>query len=204
MGLLRFFENGTFNATMFVFFTVSILIAITIHEFMHAWVAYYLGDNTPKNEGRVTLNPLAHLDPFGTIMLFLVGFGWGKPVMMNPNNFKNPRLGSALTGVAGPLSNFALALLLSFVYKVSLGVNPYLSLFLVTLIFYNIVLMVFNLLPIPPLDGSHILAIWFPQVEDPKNSLYGMAILVAFIFFGGTYLLLAIKMIMSLLGVPLF
>ncbi len=201
MGILQFIDNPL----SFVYFAISILAAITIHEFSHAWVAKYLGDPTAERAGRVSLNPLAHLDPFGTIMLLLVGFGWGKPVPTNPNNFKNPRLGSALTAVAGPISNLTLAFLLAMIYRLIPHINPYVGLLFITLIFYNLVIMIFNLLPVPPLDGSHILAIWFPEVERPQFMIYGLIIVVAFVFLGGSTLLTGtIRTIMSAWGIPLF
>src|SRR3990167_4058068 len=99
---------------------IALLSAITIHEFSHAWVADRLGDPTPRLMGRVTLNPLAHLDPIGTIALLLIGFGWGKPVQFDPFNLENPRRDSALVSLAGPLSNITLASLLSIVLRFSI------------------------------------------------------------------------------------
>ena len=148
----------------------AILWAITIHEFAHAYTAYKLGDPTPKLQGRLTLNPLAHLDPIGFIALLLVKFGWAKPVMVNPRNFKKlgPRWGEVLVALAGPLANFisafVSALLLKYFPFTSLppGIAEPLFLMLKYNLFINVAFGVFNLLPIPPLDGSKILEAFLP------------------------------------------
>jgi len=198
MGLLQLLENPL----DLVFFAGALLLAITVHEFSHAWVANYLGDATAKKAGRVTLNPLAHLDPLGTIMLILVRFGWGKPVPINPNNFKNPRLGSALTAVAGPTSNFLLADLLAIIYNLSGIAGTTLGTFMVLAIYMNLVLMVFNLLPIPPLDGSKFFALFFPALESRKLEMYGPFVLIAFILVGGTvFIVPVIQFLLGVLGV---
>ena len=186
-----------------LFFIVAILLAITVHEFSHAWVANYLGDPTAKKAGRVTLNPLAHLDPLGTIALILVRFGWGKPVPINPNNFKNPRLGSALTALAGPTSNFLLANVVAIIIKVSsLPLGSTMGVFLSYVIWFNLVLMVFNLLPIPPLDGSKFFALIFPVLDNPKFEIYGPFILIAFILMNGvTFILPIIQFLLRVMGV---
>ena len=135
---------------LILYIPVSLIMGITVHEFMHAWTANFLGDPTPKKFGRLSLNPMAHLDPVGTLALIFLGFGWGKPVPINPNNFKNPRLGSALTSIAGPLTNLLLADVLALCYRFgrltpdTLGGRVVLA-----IIFYNLLLMVFNLIPIP-------------------------------------------------------
>jgi Zn-dependent protease len=198
MGLLQLLDNPT----DLLYFAIALLVAISIHEFSHAWVADYLGDPTPKKAGRVTLNPLAHLDPLGTIMLLLVRFGWGKPVPINPNNFKNPKLGSALTALAGPTSNFLLASLLALVYKLSsLGSSPF-GTFLLLVIYMNLVLMVFNLLPIPPLDGSHFFALFFPALDNPKYEIYGPFVLIVFVLVGGTtFILPVIQFLLKIMGI---
>ncbi|KKP40921.1 MAG: peptidase M50 [Candidatus Peregrinibacteria bacterium GW2011_GWC2_33_13] len=147
------------------YIAVGILSAITIHECAHAWVADKLGDDTAKMEGRVTLNPLAHLDFFGTLMFIFVHFGWGKPVPVNASNFKNPWKDSILVSIAGPLSNFLLAIFLSIFLRIFVAKDIYdgYFFFLVSYIFYtNISLGVFNLLPFPPLDGSKIFQLFVP------------------------------------------
>lgn len=139
----------------------GIVIAMVIHEFSHARVAYALGDYTPKLEGRLTLNPAAHVDPIGLIMLFLVHFGWAKPVRINPMNFSNPRRDDILVSLAGPASNlitaFVFTILLVIMVKLDLPMSEGLLVVFQMIIVYNINFAIFNMLPIPPLDGSHIL-----------------------------------------------
>jgi len=139
----------------------GIVIAMVIHEFSHARVAYALGDYTPKMQGRLTLNPAAHVDPIGLLMLFLVHFGWAKPVQINPMNFSNPRRDDILVSLAGPASNlitaFVFTILLVFMVKLNLPMSEGLLVVFQMIIIYNINFAIFNMLPIPPLDGSHIL-----------------------------------------------
>ncbi len=135
-----------------IFSLVSLIIAITVHEFCHAFSADQLGDPTPRASGRLTLNPLAHLDPLGSLMLILAGFGWGKPVPVDAHNFQNPRKDELIVSFSGPASNLVLAVLTALLSR-TIG----LSSFLLTFITINIAIAIFNLLPIPPLDGSHIL-----------------------------------------------
>lgn len=140
-----------------------------MHEFSHALAAELLGDTTPKSLGRLTLNPLAHVDWFGFFLLVFAGFGWGKPVPFNAYNLKNPRWGSAIIGMAGPFSNFLLAIITVLVLwglaalQIPLPQNSLLAVFLVFLFQFNIILMVFNLIPIPPLDGSKLLFAILPD-----------------------------------------
>ena len=135
----------------------AVLIAITAHEFDHGLAAHLLGDPTPSREGRLSLNPLAHLDPLGTLMLLVAHFGWAKPVQINPNYFKgNRQRGLFIVSVAGPASNMILALLTAIIYNL-FDVPMYLALFLFLLVSINIYLALFNLIPVPPLDGSKIL-----------------------------------------------
>jgi Zn-dependent protease len=145
----------------FIASAVGLLVAITIHEFAHAFTADKLGDPTPRSQNRITLNPLAHLDPTGTIMLLLFGFGWGKPVNFDPFNLENPKRDTTLISLAGPASNLLLAFLLGILTKV-LGVSLFTSL-LYPLIYINIVLAIFNLVPIRPLDGEKILSGLLPK-----------------------------------------
>lgn len=140
---------------LFVIYILALFIAITIHEFSHALVADRLGDPTPRLMGRLTLNPLAHLDPLGTLMLLLVRFGWGKPVEFDPFNLKNPRRDAALISFAGPVSNLLLALVLSLPIRFSI-LPLFISQLLFPIILLNIILAVFNLIPIHPLDGFKI------------------------------------------------
>lgn len=166
----------------FVLVLVALVIVITIHEFSHAWVANYFGDPTPKVNGRVTLNPLKHLDPIGTLMMFLVQLGWGKPVPVNPNYFQNPKRDEALTALAGPASNLILALLIAIPLRYfGEMMNADIRFFLVILMDISIILFAFNMLPFPPLDGSKFLG-WF----IPKAMQRGYA---AFLANGTAYFL---------------
>lgn len=178
---------------------IALLVAITIHEAAHAWVADKLGDPTARYLGRVSLNPLVHLDFLGTIMIFItfttgVGFGWGKPVPFNPNNLKNPKTGALWIALAGPASNLMMALILAIPYKLLLqsaslggtGAGIFFNNVLYTSILLNIALMAFNLLPIPPLDGSKVLAAFVPHRYDHEMRLffhYGPLILLGLIIF---------------------
>ncbi len=152
------------NPQAFVAFIFAVVVAITVHEFSHAAVATAQGDRTPRSQGRLTLNPIAHLDPLGSIALVLAGFGWGKPVQFSPYQLRSKRAGAAMVGLAGPLSNFVLALLSAFLLRVFLdrGSGEFTLLLLQTLVSLNVVLGVFNLVPIPPLDGSRLLSIVLP------------------------------------------
>lgn len=140
----------------FIIWALALIIAITIHEFSHAYMADRLGDPTPRLRGRLTLNPLAHLDPLGTIALLLFRFGWGKPVPVDSYNLDNPRRDGALISLAGPASNLILALIISLIFKI-LPPSYILGAISQILITMNIILAVFNLVPIRPLDGEKIL-----------------------------------------------
>lgn len=157
------------NPLYFIFSIVSLVIAISVHEFAHALAADRLGDPTPRLQGRLTLNPLAHLDPVGTLMLLIARFGWGKPVIFDPFNLRNPRRDSAIISLAGPFTNFLMAaaasVLLHLLFSLRLAVltvplastGVYLGIALLeTLVIYNVSLGVFNLVPIHPLDGFKI------------------------------------------------
>ena len=154
----------------------GLLIAMVIHEYAHAQVAVWLGDFTPRLMGRLTLNPKAHVDPIGMLMLFLVHFGWAKPVMINPRNFKNPKRDDILVSLAGPAANFItafLALLALLLYN-RMGGDMTAGVYLVfqMIIEYNIGFGIFNLIPLPPLDGSHVLMQLLPR--DMAYKLAGL------------------------------
>jgi Zn-dependent protease len=154
----------------------GLLIAMVIHEYAHAQVAVWLGDFTPRLMGRLTLNPKAHVDPIGMLMLFLVHFGWAKPVMINPRNFKNPKRDDILVSLAGPAANFItafLALLALLLYS-RMGGDMTAGVYLVfqMIIEYNIGFGIFNLIPLPPLDGSHVLMQLLPR--DMAYKLAGL------------------------------
>jgi Zn-dependent protease len=145
-----------------LFAVPSILVASTVHEYFHAWSAYKLGDPTAKAHGRLTLNPLAHIDPIGAAMMVLFRFGWSKPVPINEWNFDNRRRGKALTAFAGPLSNLLLAGFAGLLYQFLS--NYYLiAFFLQVFATINISLAIFNILPIPPLDGHKIVNAFLPK-----------------------------------------
>lgn len=161
------------NETVLDYFIKALVLftAVPVHECAHAWVAEKMGDDTGRKQGRITLNPFAHLTLWGSLMMILVGFGWGKPVSVDPRNFKNPKKGMVLTSLAGPASNFIMAFLAMIVYKV-LGIMSIVkgndTMQMVAMVFLyitliNISLGVFNFLPIPPLDGSKIFNAVLPE-----------------------------------------
>jgi Zn-dependent protease len=174
---------------------IVLLIAFTVHELAHALTADYLGDPTPRNMGRITLNPLKHLDPIGTILLIIAGFGWAKPVMVNPMNMRgNPRTSMAIVAIAGPLSNVIMAVIAALIFRLGLvdftmtataGGGGLIGFVLSEFIWINLILAFFNLIPIPPLDGSKILFAILPaELVYRLRPLeqYGFLILMAVIF----------------------
>lgn len=167
-----------------------ILFALSFHEFAHAWSAYKLGDMTAKNNGRLTLNPLAHLDFLGTLMMFTSHFGWAKPVPVNPSFFKNPPRDMAITAVAGPLSNLisavAFGLTLRFIIAFDLSLGRELIYMIKVSVFINLALTIFNLIPIPPLDGSRILMYFgkFSLQQQMHFEQIGPILLIALIIIG--------------------
>jgi len=185
-----------------IFSLIVLLFSVMIHELAHGYVAYSLGDPTAKYEGRLTLNPLKHLDPFGSIilplLLFIAGspvlFGWAKPVPINPYNFTDKKFGEIKVSIAGPASNFLLAivfgLILRFLPQELILANPGIGIALTYIISINIWLAVFNLIPVPPLDGSWILFSFLPdRFYYVKNFLrqYGIIIMVFLILFGSLF-----------------
>lgn len=172
---------------LFVLLFVALVASITIHEFAHAWAADRLGDPTPRSQGRVTLNPVAHLDPLGTLLIVIVGFGWGKPVMFDPYNLRDPRRDGALIALAGPASNLLLAGALALLVRVPGLENVALLIpFAVTAIYFNVMLAIFNLVPVHPLDGSKIAVALLPKETafeyEEFMHRYGTLVLMALIF----------------------
>ena len=175
---------------------VAVLLCLSVHETFHGLAAYAMGDPTAKAMQRLSLNPLRHIDWFGLAMMFLVGFGWAKPVPVDPRYFKKPKQGMAVTALAGPVSNLVLALLLILFSKViylyipySTGINALFEFLLFTAAPLSVGLGIFNLLPIPPLDGSKVLAVLLPDrlyFRLMQYERYGMLLLIALSYFGMT------------------
>jgi len=206
----------------YLFLIVILLFSIVIHEVSHGTMVLYLGDPTAKYAGRLTLNPLRHLDPIGSVILPLflilmaklmgggIIFGWAKPVPINPYNFRDQKYGSAKVALAGPGSNLAIALVFGLALRFfpAIATIPGLPLMFSYIVYINILLAVFNLLPVPPLDGSHILFTFLPPgMENIKIFLsqFGLFILLFIIFFFFRWLVLLINWILSLIvGTPLF
>ena len=180
-----------------------IILGIPLHEWAHGWVAHLLGDDTPRLQGRLSLNPFVHLDPIGTLMILLTGFGWGRAARVNPyrmTRVRNPRVGMALSALAGPASNVLQALILALPFRLGLldslpQAQAYrLANFLIMAIQVNIGLVAFNMLPIPPLDGSRVLAgVAPPRVGDLLESLEPYA----------TYIFIFVLFILPRMGLDL-
>ncbi|CAN5730259.1 hypothetical protein BH10CHL1_BH10CHL1_13200 [soil metagenome] len=209
VGLLLLYElyivlgRGGLNIPWLLAGAVIIFIAFPVHEFAHAATAVALGDETPRLQGRYTLNPLAHIDPMGAILILLVGFGWAKPVQWNPNRITiDRRLGAILVAMAGPLSNLGLAIL-GFIL---LRFNPsggFVFDFLRNFIVINVSLFVFNLIPVPPLDGSHVLFALLPGDTyklRAQLSQYGFLILFAVLFLARNIISVPVQWILSTLS----
>jgi Zn-dependent protease len=178
------------NPIYFLIYAACLLVSIAIHEFSHAFVADRLGDPTPRLQGRLTLNPLVHIDLMGMLFLFIIGFGWGKPVYFDPYNLQNPRRDAALISIAGPMSNFIIAIALSILFK--LFIFFHLSflytiggLIIIPLISLNIMLGIFNLIPINPLDGFKIVGGILSDTQSRdwyQLERYGFIFLIMLIF----------------------
>jgi Zn-dependent protease len=167
----------------------AILFGLTIHEFSHGWVAWRLGDPTAKMMGRLTLNPLKHLDPIGTIALFLFRFGWAKPVPIDPRNFRHPTRDMAISSLAGPAANLLTAGVAGIVLRVLdlFHVAGFASVLTSYFVLFNLILCFFNLIPIPPLDGSRLLYHLLPPnlaAGYGRLERYGFIILMGIIFIG--------------------
>ncbi len=197
-----------------IFQLVVLLFSVILHEISHGYMAYLLGDNTAKDSGRLTLNPLSHLDPMGSFIFPLLMFfltqgsfvvGWAKPVPFNPNNLRKPKRDIGLVGIAGPLINLVIALifslLLRFINFFNFTLTP-INEFFGIIIYLNILLAVFNLVPIPPLDGSRVLYSFLPQKWEKHYWMlerYGMILIMLFAFFGFQLLIPIIESLFSFL-----
>ncbi|MEE8359833.1 MAG: site-2 protease family protein [Candidatus Omnitrophota bacterium] len=172
----------------FLMLAVPLIYSIIAHEVAHGAVAYLFGDDTAKRAGRLTLNPLAHLDPAGTLMLFFVGFGWAKPVPVNYSKLRNFRTGLVCVSLAGCLTNIIIATIaLSIISSMNLVTGHPVTMVLLVLARINIILGAFNLIPIPPLDGSKVLMGFLPsrlQLEFAKYERFGFPVLIVLLFTG--------------------
>ncbi|MGM0880660.1 MAG: site-2 protease family protein [Bacillota bacterium] len=177
------------------FLVLALIIAFTVHEFAHAYSAYKFGDDTAYNAGRVTLNPRVHLDVLGTILILIAGFGWAKPVPVNPSKFSNPRLMSIVVTAVGPLSNLLIGMIAVFMIvaisasgmlnESSVGVSMAVERFFSYVISLNFLLFVFNLIPLPPLDGYRIISDLMPlkiRYKMDQNVQWGMFIFLLIVF----------------------
>ena len=189
--LRNIFTGGfSFNSIIFALFRVIIILfAICIHEMAHGYMAYKLGDNTAKYDGRLSLNPLHHIDPFGALCMLFFGFGWAKPVRINISYFKKTKRDTVLTALAGPLSNFLMAYIgmILFIYVCPTVNSLFLSQFIFMFIMLNIGLGAFNLIPIPPLDGSKIFLSLLPRriyYEIMRYERYGFIVLIVALYLG--------------------
>lgn len=158
---------GNINLQDIIIRTIAVLVAIIPHEMAHGYAAYLCGDETAKNDGRLSLNPLHHLDPIGTICLIFFKFGWAKPVMINPNNFRDRKKGTFFVSIAGVLTNFILAIIAVIIMKY-IRLSDFVFELFMNIFWFNTILGVFNLIPIPPLDGSKLLFSFLP----PKYEYY--------------------------------
>ena len=158
---------GNINLQDIIIRTIAVLVAIIPHEMAHGYAAYLCGDETAKNDGRLSLNPLHHLDPIGTICLIFFKFGWAKPVMINPNNFRDRKKGTFFVSIAGVLTNSILAIIAVIIMKY-IRLSDFVFELFMNIFWFNIILGVFNLIPIPPLDGSKLLFSFLP----PKYEYY--------------------------------
>lgn len=191
-----------FNILRTLKFLPGIIIGLTIHEFSHAFVAHMCGDTTSRDQGRITLNPFKHIDPLGFIMLLVVGFGWAKPVEFNEQNLRNPKADTLKIAVSGPISNALLAMFLTVIFAILYRTIdfPYYSLateLFIYAIYINWGLFIFNLLPVPPLDGSHLLLSFFKKYPVLYNGLYKYG---SYLFLG----IIVISMVTSLNLLPIW
>lgn len=198
------------NIPQLILTAMAALIALTLHEYAHGYVAYRLGDNTAKSLGRLTLNPMKHIDPFGALCMILFHFGWAKPVPINPRNFKDARKGFALTAVAGPLTNIVVGFFTAFLYllcaklfkytdnQLLFNLQYYTLMFLWYFFSINIGLGIFNMIPVPPFDGSRIINVILPEKIYFKVMKYEKQIYWGVI----AWLLLGRYVYLALISVP--
>lgn len=199
-----------------IFQILVLLFSVIIHEVFHGLAALRLGDDTAERMGRLTFNPIKHLDPLGSVILplFLILtrssfiIGWAKPVPYNPLKLKNPRQDTALLALAGPLANFSIALIFGILIRVIMATASFVTIipFFIIIVQINLVLGIFNLMPIPPLDGSKILFYFFPsQKLEFFFSQYGIIILLLFIMFAGSFIIFPLLQLLFYLftGIPL-
>lgn len=192
MDLQSFFRNPLEDLP---FIVLALIISFTVHEFAHAYSAYKFGDDTAYNAGRVTLNPRVHLDVLGMVLILIAGFGWAKPVPVNPSKFSSPRLMSIIVTVVGPLSNLLMGIIGVFLFvgldaagvleASSQGVSAAIIMFFKYFISYNFLLFIFNLIPLPPLDGYRIIADLLPlkiRYKMDQNVQWGMFIFLLIVF----------------------
>ena len=185
-------QNFATDPAGFIYFVVAVLLSITVHEFMHAYAAHRLGDDTGRLLGRMTLNPLAHFDLFGTLLLIVAGFGYGKPVPFNESRLRSSS-SVALVALAGPAANFAIAAICAIPLRYG-SADPFGGAYteiLAFVVYFNCVLGIFNLIPIPPLDGSNVVYGLLPprqQYTWRQFQQYGPMLLLALLFFGGRIL----------------
>ena len=183
-----FFSN--IDPQVIVLLIPALVFSLSFHEFSHAWMAYRLGDSTAARMGRLTLNPMSHLDPIGSLALIFMGFGWAKPVPVDTRYLKNPRKDMVKVAAAGPISNIILAIIGALVLRILFGtdlLSNSVKTFFIIFMQINITLAVFNLLPVPPLDGSQILAPFIEKQFGPdivwKMQVYGPRVLFIIIIF---------------------
>jgi Zn-dependent protease len=193
-----------------IFQVVTLVFSAIIHEYMHGWMADRLGDPTAKNAGRLSMNPLVHIDPFGSLLLpgimILSGtgfvFGWAKPVPFNPYNLSDKKYGGAKVAIAGPLGNLITALFFGMILRFVPMANEMMATFIMIIIQINLILMVFNLVPIPPMDGSKVIMPFLPhnlQVKYAELEKYGMFLVLLFVMFGFTLIIPIINFLFRLI-----
>jgi len=174
---------SSFNLESIIIVLPAILIGLTFHEYMHAKVAHLLGDDTAYLDGRVTVNPLKHIDWLGFVFILIAGFGWAKPVPFNPEKLKNPRRDEMLIAIAGPIANFVMAILFAILLKIAMFFIPVEGIFgamILACVYINFGLFIFNMIPVPPLDGSHLLLKSIKISKELERNIYKYGSLALF------------------------